>query len=224
MTFTTKWGKHREYFGMTELRGMQSQDAACDIRLENHLGRPLECMATAVVSTFQIEHQGRPMTKRNCLAQEAIFAAEALGRDATARGACFSCKKLGPFLQKLARQVRKVVRALGGQAARDAVLQYAAGLDEGHPLCRHLAGEPYKMTTISKAQLPDAVQSSRSGKSGKSGHLTRKKQLDEEEYARGDSQHRRLKRGLDPSGTRRAENDRRSIGRSGLRKRPAAQR
>lgn len=209
---------------MTELRGMQSQDAACDIRLGCHIDRPLDCMATVVVSTFKIEHHSRLLTKRNCLAQEAIFAAEALGRDATARGACFSCFKLGPLLQKDAQQIRGVVRGLGGHAARDSVLQYAAGLDEGHPLCRHLAGEPFKTRTTSKTKLADKVPSGSSGSSGKPGHVTRKKQLAAGEYAHGSSQHRRLKRGVHPSGTRRAENARRSVGRSGLKKRPAAQR
>ncbi len=205
---------------MTELRGKQDQAEACNVRLKYHIEHPKECMATGVVSTFKIEPEGAVLAKRNCLAQEAIYSAKALGRDATARGACFSCSKLGAALQNTAQKVRGAIRGLDGQAARDAVLQYAAGLDEDHPLCRHLAGFPFKGTMYCKADLPVKVQS---GRSGKPGHLTREQQLGKGEYADGSTRHRRLKRGVDPSGNVHAEDSRRSVRRSGLQKRPSAQ-
>ena len=220
LTCTTQWGKPRQYWGMTELFRSQDQQAACRVRLRHHLTQPLLCLRSAVAATFAIEPQGGLLSKPNCLAQEAIYTAQALARDATARGACFSCPKLGSFLQNCAKRIRTAVKDLDGQAARNAVLRYAAGLDEDHPLRRHLAGQAYGDTAPCRVQLPATIRSGRSGrpgKSGKPGNATRKKQLKRRDYKKGSARHCRLKRGRDPAATREAENEKQAA-----KKKPAA--
>jgi hypothetical protein len=192
---------------MTELRGTQSQEQACDVRLQHHLDHPLRCIqVSAVGSTFHIDFVGRVMSKANCLAQEAIWAAKAIGRDPSARGACFSCFKLGAALLNTARKVRGAVRGLDAQAARDSVIQYGAGLDEDHPLRRHLEGKPYKDATPTKGRLPERVVYRQSGPSG---HLVRQRHLAAMRYVYGGKKHRQLKRGVAWSAVVKAENSRR---------------
>jgi hypothetical protein len=207
---------------MTELRGNQDQDAACSIRLGYHIGHPLQCMAASVVSSFNISPLEAVLTKKNCFVQEAIYAAMALGANETARGACFSSFKSGAPLQETARRVRGVIMGPDGQVARQAVLQYAAGLDEGHPLRRHLAGGSFLEQAPSKIVLP---LKSQSGSSGVPGHVTRQRQLARKECVAGSARHTGLHRGVDPSTIARAENARRPTTRkSGMKKRPAAPR
>lgn len=177
LEFVTEWGKQRVYWGITELRGQQDQNDACRIRRKFHIDRPLECIKTGVQSTFALRPVGRVMTQSNCLAQEAINVAVALGNDSTARGACYSCVRLGTFLQNNALRIRRLVKHLQGQDARDAVFKYAADLDESHPLRKHLAGELYATSKDKTAVKVDLPQKVRSGRSGKPGCHTRKKQL-----------------------------------------------
>ena len=82
---------------MTEVKHGQTKEKAGEIRLKHHLQHPLQCMSGAVVESFQLEPVGHVMTKGNCLLQEAINAAFAMMLDSTARGACYSCEKIGPF-------------------------------------------------------------------------------------------------------------------------------
>ena len=95
MGYTTEWGKCRQYHGMTELLRNQDQQAACDVRLKGHLRWPLPCLASGVPGTFVITAVGGKLSLRNCLIQEAINTARALATDDTARGACYSCPKMG---------------------------------------------------------------------------------------------------------------------------------
>lgn len=144
LTYAMAGGRKRRYWGMTELLGTEDQDEACEVRLRNHIRRPLLCNKGAVTSTMVIVPQGPVLTEKNCLAQEAIFAATAAASDWTARGACFSSPTLGPALRAAVQHVVRATRGLGGQEARRAVIDFAASLDEGHPLVRHLGGQCYK--------------------------------------------------------------------------------
>lgn len=209
MGYTTEWGKCRQYYGMTELLRNQDQQAACDVRLKSHLRQPLPCLASGVPGTFQITALGGKLSLRNCLIQEAINTARALATDDTARGACYSCPKMGSFLRNSARQVLKVAKGLEGQAARSAVDAYSRTLDAGHPLRRHIENQRYKDAAADKQttsrviiRLPQRV---RSGRSGKPGNFTRKRQLRRKEYPRGGGRHVRLKRGRKPPERREAE-------------------
>lgn len=194
LRFVTYDGEAREYFGETEIRGTQTPKQACSIRLRYHLTKPLEAMARGVQSSFDIEAMGRPLSKKNCLLQEAINTAVALKSDTSVRGACYSCRILGSFLRNSAAQIRSVVRNLHGQAARDALETYVARLDSDHPLAKHIAGASYKETHVDMITLPTRSRS----RSGKPGNQTRKRQLKRGEYKRGDKMHVRLKRGRDP--------------------------
>ena len=195
LDYTSCWGVRKSYWGATELRGSQDQDEAANIRLRGHLQWPLQCMSTGVCHTFTITPLGPVLNKLNCLAQEAIFVALALEHDSSARGALFSSVKVGRALQNTAANIRKSIRGLGAQAARAAVIRYAKKLDEGHPLCRHLAGEPFRGALLTNVDLPVQI---RSGRSGVQGNITRERQLDRGEYKYGDPKHIRLKRGVDP--------------------------
>ena len=223
MDFRTDWGKPRTYFGMTELRGSQGQEEACVVRLKYHLSHRLECTRTGQADTFSIQPMGGTLTEKNALAQEAINAAVALGKDKTARGACYSCWELNSFLRNNALMVRSTIRGLQGQAARDAVTKYASSLDEAHPLNRHLASSRYAKAMGKMKRLPPAVLARFKSRSGKPGCRTRADQLARGEYEEGGRKHRRLKRGQDPEATVSSENKRRPTTRaSGLKKRPAA--
>jgi len=206
--FKTKHGKDRQYWGSTELLGAQDATGACEVRLAHHLMLPLKAMSTAVRSSLKIDPVGNILTKSNCLSQDAILATKALPQDSTARGACFSCFKLGAFLVNNARRVRGAVGELEGQAARHAVVQHAAGLDASHPLRKHLEGKHYKDAPGAKVVLPRRAVRSRSGTSG---HLVRQRQLAAKKYTPGSLKDRRLKRGVHFVAVVKAENARRKV-------------
>ena len=218
LDYVTWWGSRKTYWGSTQLRGSQDQQRAANVRLRGHLERPLECMSTGVRDTFTIAPQGPVLCERNCLAQEAIYVALALEQDSSARGALFSCVKVGRALQNTAANIRKCIAGLGPQAAREAVIRYASNLNKGHPLCRHLAGEPFTAPQLTNADLPVQI---RSGRFGVQGNITRQRQLDRAEYKYGSPTHIRLKRGLDPEGRVAAGEARRKEKRRTM-KRPAA--
>lgn len=221
LSFTTQAGKHREYHGMTELLGPQSAEDACEVRLRNHKKRPVECLEFAVVSTLEIHPVGSVLTAvKNCRAQEAINTVRALEADSSARGACWSCKRIGGFLSNAAAQVRKAIKGLDGQAARQAVQQYASTLDSAHPLQRHLAGLSYRDVPRSDVPLPKTKKSS--GGRGKPGNQTRRRQLAMKEYARNSDKHKRLHYGTDPDSKRQEETKREATKRAAARKRPAS--
>ena len=178
---------------MTEVKHGQTKEKAGEIRLKHHLQHPLQCLSGAVVESFQLDPVGHVMTKGNCLLQEAINAAFAMGLDGAARGACYSCEKIGPFLRNSAGQVRKAVGKLTGQAARDALKDYVSTLGDDHPLSRHVAGLPYKDQEKRELALPTKYRRSVSGKCG---CKTRKMQLSRREYKHGSAKHRRLQRGV----------------------------
>ena len=204
LNFVTAGGRRRCYYGLTKILRNQTQQDACNKRLEHHIGRPLTCLQSVVWDSAEITPLGRSMTKDNALAQEAIYTAVALEGDTTARGAFFSCKDLNVFLRNSALMIRRATKGLEGQAARDAVLAYAKTLDEAHPLRKHLADETYRETVGQRDRMPPWTT-----RSGTSGSRVRAAQLLRGDYKAGDDRHRRLKRGRDPAATVRAENERR---------------
>jgi len=212
---------HKEYYGVVEILQDQDQKSACDFRLKWHLQKPRVCMDGAVVDSMVIEHLGGPLSERNAYLQEAIYTACALESDSSVRGACYACKNLGTLLVSSAAQVRRVVRHLSGQRARDALKSYIdSTLEADHPLTRHVAGLPYK--DAAPRVTVKLRRAFKSGRSGKPGHETRRGQLNQKEYARDSARHRRLKRGKRPGPTVRAEDQRRAKKRkSGLKIRPA---
>lgn len=144
MSYKPPRGKRRVYWGMTELRGMQSQDDACQVRLHRHKRNPPPCIGGSAASEMEIAPHGPVLSKKNCLAQEAIFAASAVAVDSSARGACFSCKKLGPELRRTVHMILKATRGLHGQEARRAVIHLASSFGDHHPLSRHLNCQCFK--------------------------------------------------------------------------------
>ena len=219
MEFEDVWGHLKQYHGISEIRLGQTSEAAFGIRLRHHKLKPLQCLLLCKWDTARIKACGRALSLANALAQEVINPARALGHDTSARGACYSCKELNGFLRNSAFAVRRAVGTLEGQAARDAVTRYSETLHEDHPLRKHLANEKYSKKVGTWERMPPQLVHLLTKRSGKPGCQTRKLQIKQGKYQRGDEDHVRLKRGQNPAENRKAEYARRSKPQPGATKR-----
>ena len=194
------------YFGTTELRNGGSAEDACKLRLWYHKTFPLTWLRAAVSSSMKIEALDT-LTKPNALAQEALYVARALGGEKkNVRGACWS----GPYLsfawRSSAAAVRRVSRELVGQAARQAVLNFARTLSDKEGLVRHLSGEPFSGASQSRQKIPETM---RRTSSGTRGNKMRKRKRRVDPTFAGSSRERRSHRGVNPKARRAAEDKRR---------------
>jgi len=134
LEFKDEWGDAKSYHGMTEVRYGQDQQEACAVRFVHHKRMKLTYMESAVWDTATIQYVGPMLSLQNALAQEAINAATALGKDTSARGACWSCKELNGFLRNSALMVRRAVKGRFKNIVSDSL-----GFFFSHPMfvCAH---------------------------------------------------------------------------------------
>ena len=202
MTYENIDKQPRVYYGIMKVRRNKTRKQAEKTRLKWHLDRPVESTANGVRHTFHLKAIGRCKSERNCLLQEALYTAVALAHDPTVRGGPFACVSLYKSLTSAAASVRRVVKGLQGQAARDALSVHIKTLHPSHVLARHVEGD-LGSKKKTRAQIPASFvvlpTAFRRRASGAIGSEARKKKIRRGDYEKGDRLERRAHWGQNPS-------------------------